>query len=358
MTVRLLAAAALLAAAGPAWAQPPLPDKGVGNLLAAFKPVVAAANDSTVRVRADDKAVALGTVVSADGHVLTKASELRGALTVRIEGVEYDAELVAVHKPTDLALIKVAATGLKPVAFADTTGATPGDWLAAAGTGSSPTAAGIVSVVTRKFSALDLTASLNNNRGFLGVILGETDDSGGGAVVESVSGGGAAAKAKVKAGDVIVELNGAEVSGRVGLFELMENYRPGDKVTVKVRRSGELLDLAITLTGRPGGKDRSEIQNSMGGDLSGRRTGFPAVLQTDMVVPPMNCGGPVVDLDGKVLGVCIARAGRVETWVLPGETIKPLVEEMKAGKHRPPAAKTAAKPPAKKGNEPAAEVNK
>ena len=70
----------------------------------------------------------------------------------------------------------------------------------------------------------------------------------------------------------------------------------------------------------------------MGGELSGRRTGFPAVLQTDMVVEPKDCGGPVVDLDGKVLGINIARAGRVETWILPSENIRPLLDDLKAGK--------------------------
>jgi S1-C subfamily serine protease len=80
------------------------------------------------------------------------------------------------------------------------------------------------------------------------------------------------------------------------------------------------------------------IQNAMGGDLSGRRSGFPAVLQTDMVLSPKDCGGPVVDLDGNVLGISIARAGRVETWVLPGENIRPLLADLKAGKFAPISA--------------------
>ena len=334
MTVRTAAAALLLAsAAGPVAAQP-LPDKGVGNLIAPFKPVVAAANAATVRVLADDRAVALGTVVSADGYILSKASELRGTLVVRRgDGSEYDAKLVAVHKPTDLAMLKIEAKDLKAVAFADTKVAATGNWLAAAGTGSAPIGVGIVSVATRAFSRWDPTEGRNNNRGYLGVTLAEKDDPKGGAVVDSVSANGAAAKAKLKKGDVIVEVNDAEVAGQAGLFEAMEAYRPGDKVAVKVRRDGETLDFTVTLTGYVGQKTRSDFQNAMGGELSGRRTGFPAVLQTDLVVSPMNCGGPVVDLDGNVLGVCIARAGRVETWVLPGETIKPLVEEMKAGKH-------------------------
>jgi serine protease Do len=82
----------------------------------------------------------------------------------------------------------------------------------------------------------------------------------------------------------------------------------------------------------------------MGTLLSARRTGFPQVLQTDMVLDAKDCGGPVVDLEGRVLGINIARAGRVETWVLPGEVIKPLLPEFKAGKFAPAA--TSAEAPA------------
>ena len=68
---------------------------------------------------------------------------------------------------------------------------------------------------------------------------------------------------------------------------------------MKVLRDGEEKELKATLTGQTE-KSRGDIQNSMGGELSGRRSGFPAVLQTDMVVEPKNCGGPIVDLDGKL----------------------------------------------------------
>jgi serine protease Do len=53
------------------------------------------------------------------------------------------------------------------------------------------------------------------------------------------------------------------------------------------------------------------------------------------VIRPSDCGGPLVDLDGKVLGINIARAGRVETWALPGDVIQPILKDLKAGKHSP-----------------------
>ena len=344
MTIRHLTAAAfvvcLLSAPAPAQRLSQAgTTRSATGLFSVLEPVIAQANAATVRVRSDGKDAALGTIVSAEGYILTKASELRGDLSVRLgDGSVLDAELIAFHKPTDLALLKIDMKGLKPVSFADSGNTPRGYWLAAAGSGTAaPTGVGIVSVMTRDLSARDATDMLNNNRGFVGIFLGEKDDADGGAVVEGVSDDGGAAKAGLKARDVIVELDGYEVIGRVALQELLDNYRPGDKVKVKVRRDDEDRNYSITLTGRPGPKNRSDIQNTMGGKLSGRRTGFPSVLQTDMVVDPEDCGGPVVDLNGKVLGISIARAGRVETWVLPSETIRPILADMKAGKY--PAAK-------------------
>ena len=62
---------------------------------------------------------------------------------------------------------------------------------------------------------------------------------------------------------------------------------------------------------------RSDFQNSLGGKLSVRRFGFPLAFQHDTVLRPSDCGGPVVDLDGRVVGFNIARAGRTESYALP-----------------------------------------
>jgi len=345
MTARSLAAAVVVVvlACGPVAAQPPAPDKAsAAKLMAPFKAVVAKAGQSTVRVRCDDKDSCLGTVVGADGLILTKASELRGALTVRVQDgsswEDFKAEVVGVHKPTDLALLKIDATGLTPVAFTDSAAAAVGNWLASPTPYREPLSVGIVSVKTRKLSGTDATFVVNNNKGFLGVYL-EDAPSKGGAKITELAPGGAAAKAGLKKNDVIVYVDGTEITNRETLQQLLENYRPGDSVTVRVMRNEETIEKKITLTKQSTSGDRSLFQNTMGGELSGRRTGFPAVLQTDMVVEPKNCGGPVVDLTGKVLGITIARAGRVETWVLPSEQIKLVLGDLKAGKLPPPGAK-------------------
>jgi serine protease Do len=333
MIARIFATAVALVAVGsPAYAQLSKDSK----LIAPFKPVVAKANESTVRIKCDDKDTILGTIVFSDGYILTKASELRGTIYVRLpDGSEYEAKTVGTDPKTDLAMLKVDVKGLKAVKFTDTMQIPRGHWVAASGPTSDPVSVGIVSVMTRKLTGRD-TIITNPNRGYLGIFPSDEKDAEGnliGAKVTEVSPGGAAEKAGLLANDIIVEMNGKKIVGQTSLREFLETLRGGDVVNVKAKRKGEMKDFKVTLGSAP--KDRGDVQNAMGTDLSGRRTGFPQVLQTDMVVNAKDCGGPVVDLDGNVLGINIARAGRVETWVLPSEVILPLLPDFKAGKFAP-----------------------
>jgi serine protease Do len=351
MTARTLASAFVLAIlAAPASAQLSSNIK----ILTPFKSVVSKANESTVRVYCKNKEIALGTVVFADGYILTKASEIYGPISVRLnDGTEYDAKVVGKQKETDLAMLRIDASDLKPVTFSDSTGAITGSWLVAASppkTEPIPVAGvGIVSVKTRKLTDRDKEI-FNHNKGFLGIELTEVDpkDKDGkvlGAKVKKLSKEGAAKKAGVKENDLITAINDIKVLGRTSLQDILDDTRPDQTVTVTLSRKedGDEVEEAIQVKLKGEEIDpllkRELMQNSMGSELSGRRTGFPAILQTDLVVDAKNCGGPIVDLDGKVLGISIARAGRVETWILPGEIIRPLLADLKSGKYAPTVSK-------------------
>jgi serine protease Do len=75
--------------------------------------------------------------------------------------------------------------------------------------------------------------------------------------------------------------------------------------------------------------------NLLGGPLSDRRTDFASALQHDSVLLPSQCGGPLVGLDGKVAGINVARAGRVESYAIPAATVGPLLAELKSGRLDP-----------------------
>ena len=61
----------------------------------------------------------------------------------------------------------------------------------------------------------------------------------------------AAQKAGIKAGDVIIEIEGKKVKSIDEINEIKNNYKIGDKITVKVYRNGEYKDIEVTLEEQP-----------------------------------------------------------------------------------------------------------
>src|SRR5262249_7194932 len=189
-------ALALLAAAlaAPARAQSIPPKDAIAKssppVLETFAEVIAKARLSTVRVRCEDKDAALGTVVGADGWIVTKASQLVGTpLCVLADGREVPARVVGTNREYDLAMLKAEVTGLTPVEWRASTRVSRGSWVASPGPGKLPVAVGVVSVATRKMPATGLPRyTPSPNSGYLGVTLAPTE-SGPGAVVTDVQSG-------------------------------------------------------------------------------------------------------------------------------------------------------------------------
>jgi serine protease Do len=283
---------------------------------AAFRDVVADANRSTVQVLAADKPVALGTVVSSDGYILTKASELLGRITVKLaEGGRYETELVAIDDQTDLALLRIEADNLIPVRWANGEAPLVGSFLATAGAKNEPLAIGVVSVAPRKIPAPG---------GVLGIAVGQADS---GARVDQVLEGSSAARAGLRVNDIIARINGRDIDSRDALISSVGAYRPGDRVQLVVIRGEEKLNISTTLGSRSFNR-RRDFQNRLGGELSERRGGFEKVLQHDTVLRPRDCGGPVVDLDGRAIGINIARAERVASYALPASVVLNVLDRM------------------------------
>ena len=82
-------------------------------------------------------------------------------------------------------------------------------------------------------------------RAMLGVNLGGVEPNGGGVRVESVRPGGAGEDAGVKAGDVIVAIEGKPVTTGRELVRAMEAIDPGEKVQLGLKRDGKPVKLAV-----------------------------------------------------------------------------------------------------------------
>jgi putative serine protease PepD len=85
-------------------------------------------------------------------------------------------------------------------------------------------------------------------RTYLGVA---TTEGTGGAVVRQATAGGPAARAGIRAGDLIVAVAGERIRDPDDVAAAIQERRPGESVEIEVRRDGELRTLDVELTARP-----------------------------------------------------------------------------------------------------------
>jgi S1-C subfamily serine protease len=91
---------------------------------------------------------------------------------------------------------------------------------------------------------------VNSHRAYLGINIGDT---GEGVYVGSVSAGTPAAEAGIKAGDVIVAVDGQQTLTSDALGSVLAQHRPGQTVKVKIaHQNGSSATVNVTLGEYPG----------------------------------------------------------------------------------------------------------
>ncbi len=164
----------------------------------------------------------------------------------------------------------------------------------------------------------------------LGVILKlEQDEAQGGAMIETVIKRSAAHKARLKDGDRILAVNEEDIRHYRHLQRVLHRLRPGAKILLDYERSGRRRQQWITLGDETmtEGHDRNL---RMSGPVSDRRAGFHEVFQHDCPLKPESMGGPVVDLEGRLIGVNIARSDRVTTFALTLSEVRRAMERIQS----------------------------
>ncbi|MFM7424274.1 MAG: HhoA/HhoB/HtrA family serine endopeptidase [Elainella sp.] len=103
-----------------------------------------------------------GFIVSADGHLITNAHVVEGADTVSVtlrDGRKIDGKVVGTDPVTDVAAVKIVATGLPTVTLGKSKNLTPGEWAIAIGNPlglDNTVTAGIISAIDRSSSQVGI----------------------------------------------------------------------------------------------------------------------------------------------------------------------------------------------------------
>ncbi len=127
---------------------------------------------------------------------------------------------------------------------------------------------------------------------------------------------GPARTAGVLRGDIVLALASEETPTRARMLEVLRLTDPGRTVPLVVERGGERLEFEVTLTAASS-DDEMGKHVAFETEVSGRRGGFRGVLRHDISLTPEQCGGPVLDIEGRLLGMTLARVDRTGCVMLP-----------------------------------------
>lgn len=285
---------------------------------------------SVVWVWKDRIQKALGTVVGDGSRVLTKWSEIAGPpgaiRCVGADGRTLRARVAGVYQDDDLAVLELDGGALPPIRWSAAPAPGPGRFVVAGLPDGRAAAIGTVSVGERSLRETD--------QAFLGVEE-QPDYQGPGVRVGRVVEGSGAQQAGLQPGDVILRVGERRVGGvfalRAALIDL--ELEPGQTAQLWISRRGEERAVEVVLGRRPRFPQfpvaRLRQMERMAGDkgLSRHADGFPAAIESDIKVWPEHCGGPAVDLDGRVVGIVIARATRTRSFVIPTARVLELLEQ-------------------------------
>ncbi|TSA12774.1 MAG: DegQ family serine endoprotease [Betaproteobacteria bacterium] len=269
-----------------------------------------------------------GFIVSSDGVILTNAHVIADASEVTVKLTdrrEYRAKVIGSDKPSDVAVLKIDATGLPTVKIGSSASEKVGEWVLAIGSPfgfENSVTSGIVSAKSRSlpdgtyipFIQTDVAVNPGNSggplfnmkgeviginaqifthsggyqglsfavpidlavkvkdqlqqfgkvsRGRIGVTIQEVNQqladsfglkTPGGALVASVEENGPAAKAGVKAGDVILKFNGHVIARSSELPGEVADIKPGAKATLEISRNGSSKEIEVTVGELKGAK--------------------------------------------------------------------------------------------------------
>jgi serine protease Do len=275
---------------------------------AALAAVAGRRRSSVVEVLDGDTALALGTIVGADGLIVTRASMLPESPACRLaDGRVLPAAVRSVVREHDLAVLKVDASRLAPVRWTKKKETPVGQVLALAGPAPAHGTAAHGPAAFPPERGL-MRARLQDTERGLEVVELVTQASFEPLSTDPVTGFG---PQPLRKGDLLLAVEGRPVANQAELAALLD-LEPGppaavagDRVRLEVLRDGERRELRLVL-GPP------QLHHEEG--QSARRSGFPKAFGVAVRSGSRLLGGPVVDRDGAAVGIAVAARG--DGWIL------------------------------------------
>ena len=266
-----------------------------------------------MQVMQDNRLVCHGIAV-ADDMVLSKASTIaRETRTPRIiTGENQDlgfARVVAIDSELDLALLKVDEHFSPQFQWGETPSDAGRIMVFPRSNGQAPS----IGIVQRDDDQIPLDSS---DRPFIGIGFEPARNQPGlrvTRVVESSS----AHHAQLRPQDIISKIDGIDITDRSILRKIINDSDVGDTLDISVLRNKEPIDIQLRIGIRPSGT----IPSNTSTGTNRLTSGYGKVILNDVALKSYEVGMPAIDLNGKAVGMVIARRGRTATIVIPGDRV-------------------------------------
>ena len=263
----------------------------------------------------------LGTLLNSE-YVATKLSELTPDETIDCRFHEGDpcvAEIAMTNVALDLALLKLQSPRRAATSLVSQTvvSAAKFSLVFAASAKSEPVRVGLITRYRHNEPRLN---------GKLGAIL-DADETSRAVRVKEVAPNSTASVAGLSKTCLIESMNGQPVKSLDNVGALLSEHQPGDWLLFQFRIAEKSSTTFARLQHDPAERfERTEFLDGRSGIVSERRSGFADVLQHDIELSPSHCGGPLIDSEGRVIGVNIARRARESSLAIPIEVVLELLK--------------------------------
>ena len=275
---------------------------------------------STVKIIVDDEVISSGVLISEDGLIVTKTSELPETFLIQLnDGALHKPEVIAKDKGSDLSLLKIISQDkLSFIEFIDEVKVEQSDWL--------------ISILPDNRSKIGISSAKRRNitkaSGVLGVLLGKETKQG--VVVNQVINDGPAHLAGIQNGDIIKEIDKTPVFSHEAVLNALKGRAPGDEIAVKLTNASKDLTKKIKLGDRSITFGMFNRNLEMSGTVSKRVDGFKNIIQHDSSLSCNDICTPLCDINGNVAGLNIAKVNRSEVYALPNSEVKAAIKRLKS----------------------------
>ncbi len=258
------------------------------------------------------------TLLSADGYFLTKASETpafdKSALLLS-DGTRGAIREIWRDKTRDIVLGHAAGLGTqRPLQMKPKADIGHATWLCALHGDKSEIRVGVASANRRQIPGMGAALGIRMDP------VAERQKSRNGVRIAGVATDSPAEAAGLQKNDILLEIEGEPVKQFENVREIVSRRLPGDELVVRFRRDGHDNQVSVRLASRTKILANWDGEDYANGGVSLRTDGFPDIIQHDLPLNPGDMGGPLLDLEGNLVAINIARVDRVTTFALPLET--------------------------------------